>query len=185
MKNIERALEHLDNMLDDLKTVVDGFMKNCSRSNVDKIYTSILTPEEIERCCVRIDGEKLASDESVDIWTDLRLTDLISRVIFVNPKTIVIWSDGTVTKVTAQDEPFDEEKGILMAYNRRFFGDTYMTDLTSTINSAQVCMPNKVKRAMAEKNAKKKIIGESKKKAVKSRKSNAVKKIADKHASKK
>lgn len=40
----------------------------------------------------------------------------IDRVIFNEPATIILWKDGTKTVVKTQDgEPFDEEKGFLMA----------------------------------------------------------------------
>lgn len=48
----------------------------------------------------------------------------ISKVIFNEPATIVIWADGTKTVVKAQDgEEFDPEKGMAMAISKRALGD--------------------------------------------------------------
>ena len=50
--------------------------------------------------------------------------DLIKKVIFNNPFTIVIWTDDTKTIVKAEGEPFDQEKGLAMAISKRLFGNT-------------------------------------------------------------
>ena len=50
--------------------------------------------------------------------------DLIKKVIFNNPCTIVIWIDETKTIVKAEGEPFDQEKGLAMAISKKFFGNT-------------------------------------------------------------
>lgn len=45
----------------------------------------------------------------------------IQNVIFNDPATIVIWSDGTKTVVKAENEPYDPEKGLAMAIAKKFF----------------------------------------------------------------
>lgn len=47
----------------------------------------------------------------------------IEKVIFNNPATIVMWGDGTKTVVKAQDEAFDEEKGLAMAIAKKALGN--------------------------------------------------------------
>ena len=47
----------------------------------------------------------------------------IKRVIFNNPATIVFWADGTKTVVKAQDEEFDQEKGLAMAISKKILGN--------------------------------------------------------------
>ena len=49
--------------------------------------------------------------------------DIIEKVIFNNPATIVIWEDGTKTiiKCDKQDE-FDPEKGLAMAIAKKYLG---------------------------------------------------------------
>ena len=50
--------------------------------------------------------------------------DLIKKVIFNNPYTIIIWFDGTKTIVKAENESFDKEKGLAMALSKKFLGNT-------------------------------------------------------------
>lgn len=45
---------------------------------------------------------------------------LIKKIIFNDPATIILWSDGTKTVVKAHNEPFDPEKGLAMAISNRF-----------------------------------------------------------------
>lgn len=69
------------------------------------------------------------------LWNDVEATSAlttlwygsrpeIEKVIFNDPATIVIWSDGTKTVVKRQDdEPFDKEKGLAMAISKKFLGN--------------------------------------------------------------
>ena len=62
---------------------------------------------------------------------------MIKKVIFAKPKTIVLWADGSKTIVTAQKgEKFDKEKGVLMAYYKKYNGRNYMKDLDEIIANA-------------------------------------------------
>lgn len=47
------------------------------------------------------------------------------KVIFNNPATIVIWSDGSKTVVKCHNEDFDPEKGLAMAICKKFLGSAY------------------------------------------------------------
>lgn len=48
----------------------------------------------------------------------------ISKVIFNDPATIVLWSDGTKTVVKVQEgEMFDPEKGLAMAISKKALGN--------------------------------------------------------------
>lgn len=50
--------------------------------------------------------------------------NLIEKVIFNPPATIVFWKDGDKTIVKCKDgEAFDKEKGIAMAFVKHFFED--------------------------------------------------------------
>jgi len=56
--------------------------------------------------------------------------DLIKRVIFNDPATIVIWSDGTKTVVKCDDrDEFDPEKGLAMAICKKHFGGGFYNDI--------------------------------------------------------
>lgn len=47
----------------------------------------------------------------------------IKKVIFNDPYTIVLWSNGTKTIVKAEDEAYDPEKGLAMAISKYFFNN--------------------------------------------------------------
>ena len=49
----------------------------------------------------------------------------IKDVIFNDPATIVMWSDGTKTVVKAEGESFDPEKGLAMAISKKNLGNKY------------------------------------------------------------
>ena len=49
---------------------------------------------------------------------------VIKKVIFNDPATIVLWSDGSKTVVKCQDgDTFDPEKGLAMAFVKKIFGN--------------------------------------------------------------
>lgn len=51
-------------------------------------------------------------------------SNLIKKVIFNEPATIVFWSDGTKTVVKCgEDDIWDSEKGLAMAVTKKFFGN--------------------------------------------------------------
>lgn len=50
--------------------------------------------------------------------------NVIKKVIFNEPATIVFWSDGTKTVVKCgEDDIWDPEKGLAMAVTKKFFGN--------------------------------------------------------------
>lgn len=51
------------------------------------------------------------------------MLDKIEKVIFNNPATIIIWSDGTKTVVKCNREKFDPEKGLAMAISKKLLGN--------------------------------------------------------------
>lgn len=58
-----------------------------------------------------------------NMFNTLRNIEIV-KVIFNEPATIVIWSDGTKTVVKAQKgEVFDKEKGLAMAVVKKAFGN--------------------------------------------------------------
>lgn len=51
-------------------------------------------------------------------------TPTVKNVIFNNPATIIMWEDGTKSVVKCQNgEPFDPEKGFVMAYLKKMLGN--------------------------------------------------------------
>lgn len=57
------------------------------------------------------------------LFSSLDCSKLIDKVIFNNPATIVIWSDGTKTVVKCHGEKFDKEKGLMVAISKKFLGN--------------------------------------------------------------
>lgn len=56
--------------------------------------------------------------------------DSITNVIFNNPATIVLWSDGTKTVVKCDErDEFDPEKGLAMAICKKHFGGGFYNDI--------------------------------------------------------
>ena len=54
----------------------------------------------------------------------------ITKVIFNDPATIVIWSDGTKTVVKCDErDEFDPEKGLAMAICKKHFGGGFYNDI--------------------------------------------------------
>lgn len=61
-----------------------------------------------------------------NVHADIHLNKIpeIVDVIFNDPATIVLWSDGTKTVVKTQEgEPYDPEKGMAMAFSKKLMGD--------------------------------------------------------------
>lgn len=71
----------------------------------------------------RID-RPLKPGDNVNIMIDLDKKTLINRVLFKDPATIVLWSDGSKTVVKCKNEKFDPEKGLAMAIVKKMLGNT-------------------------------------------------------------
>ena len=61
------------------------------------------------------DGEELEGLNRI-----IKSHEMLKKVIFSPPATIVFWKDGTKTVVKAENEPFDAEKGFAMAVAKKF-----------------------------------------------------------------
>lgn len=91
---------------------------------------------------------------------------VIEKVIFNDPATIILWSDGSKTVVKADGEAYDPEKGMAMAICKKILGnkgsyydvfkkwlpkeDDNETSLLSTI--LMYCMPDIGKGCDAKRN---------------------------------
>ena len=49
----------------------------------------------------------------------------VSKVIFHDPATIVIWADKSKTVVKCHNEPFDKEKGLAMCIAKKVLGERF------------------------------------------------------------
>lgn len=115
---------------------------------------SYVTPKEVEE--MRINAEinkekiedaqvgltKIILNSIYGIPMSLRKDVEITKVIFNNPATIVFWSDGKKTVVKcADDEAFDEEKGLAMAISKRVLGNNgnYYNEFKKWLPKIDIC----------------------------------------------
>jgi hypothetical protein len=69
-------------------------------------------------------GENNKEWTKVNPYLNFNRNTTIKKVVFNNPATIVLWTDGTKTVVKCQnDEIFDPEKGLAMAIAKKAFGN--------------------------------------------------------------
>lgn len=70
-------------------------------------------------------GESTKKTEYDKMYRGVALVDpfTIKQVIFNPPATIVYWTDGTKTVVKADNEVFDSEKGLAMAFAKKALGN--------------------------------------------------------------
>lgn len=82
----------------------------------------VMTKEEMQYCLNDVAvTEKLFKEEKVMRFNSCKPT--IKNVIFNNPATIVMWSDGTKTVVKCgENDDFDPEKGIAMCCMKKLLG---------------------------------------------------------------
>lgn len=63
-------------------------------------------------------------NNSSNITSRVIKPQIIQKVIFNDPCTIILWSDKTKTIVKCgEDEKYDPEKGMAMAISKKFFGN--------------------------------------------------------------
>lgn len=75
------------------------------------------------------DNREYLREQAERIWNEMyRKTIMmgkIKRVVFNDPATIVIWSDGTKTMVKCQDgDVYSKREGLAMCIAKRHFGNT-------------------------------------------------------------
>jgi len=67
-------------------------------------------------------NDVISTEKLHDMWTRSELH--IKKVIFNNPATIIIWSDGTKTVVKVQNgEEYDPEKGMALCCAKKLLGN--------------------------------------------------------------
>ena len=61
---------------------------------------------------------------AIDVVKKLSPVD-VQKVIYNNPATIVMWSDGTKTVVRCQEgDEYDRRTGLLLCFAKKLFGNT-------------------------------------------------------------
>lgn len=105
-------------------TEASGYKFNCA-SDVISFVREVLRRVNQEK----INYTKHDCDATYDLLTTptVRLFEYtIKDVIFNDPATIVLWSDGTKTVVKCRDgEEFDPEKGLALALAKKAMGNKY------------------------------------------------------------
>ena len=77
-----------------------------------------------------IDSTKKLANELQRMSPKQKAINSITKVIFNDPATIVIWSDGTKTVVKCDErDEFDPEKGLAMAICKKHFGGGFYNDI--------------------------------------------------------
>lgn len=74
----------------------------------------------------RIDAMRYVVNDIISLnnaYNNMFKKDTPKKVIFNDPATIVYWKDGTKTVVKAEGEPFDPEKGLVMAVSKKHLGN--------------------------------------------------------------
>ncbi len=110
---------------------IDAFKSDYTWSVNNKIQTYI-DQEVLKQLVPQLDAareqlEKDNADRELEQRQkkNKRLRELIKQVIFSGPMTIVKWNDGTITRVRcAEDETYDQEKGLLAAMAKKLYEDT-------------------------------------------------------------
>lgn len=78
---------------------------------------------------LKIDSFSICKDENTSFEgrffeESIKFKDLIKKVVFHNPATIVYWKDGTKTVVKCQDgDTYDKELGLAMCCSKKLFGN--------------------------------------------------------------
>ena len=79
---------------------------------------------------------------------DVRLRQLISKVVFKNPHVVVFWIDGTITRVKCTEgDVYDPEKGLALAIVKYMFGNSYFRDITKLIKKFGVDYTTTVRKS--------------------------------------
>jgi len=102
------------------KDDLNCFDKSCNEDDVlDAMrycYNDILTTRQY--------GKTLAASLS-QAQVRVNIPNMIDRVIFNDPATIIIWKDGSKTVVKrSDDDVWDPEKGFCMAVIKKLYGHT-------------------------------------------------------------
>ena len=68
--------------------------------------------------------DKIFDDLMKKLNGEFAMKPEIKKVIFNNPATVILWTDGTKTVVKCQDDDtFDKEKGFALAYLKKLLGN--------------------------------------------------------------
>ena len=100
----------------DLKDIYPVSVNECDLKNNDDFL------DATRYCCTDILSAKKSS-AYIEVKVDI--PEMIDRVIFNDPATIIIWKDGSKTVVKkSEDDIWDPEKGCCIAVIKKLYGCT-------------------------------------------------------------
>lgn len=108
-------------MQDAIANAVESAIKDCRMEYEKTLKTLRLKIENSNGLINKFYGENGMLSKLNKLKDSLE----VQKIIINEPAMIVFWKDGTKTVVTATDEAFDEEKGLAMAYAKKWLGNNY------------------------------------------------------------
>lgn len=75
----------------------------------------------------------------------------IESITIEVPKTIIRWSDKTRTEVNCGNDPFDEEKGILLCICKKFLGS--YSEVVKAVDMGKNDVKEKIKKFNESRNS--------------------------------
>lgn len=109
---------------DPKKDIFGLCVNNMIETHIDKQILKKIFEQE-DRIKEELEAEKAAAELKKVQERNKRLRGLIEKVTFSGPVTVVKWNDGTITRVRcAEDEVYDQEKGLLAAMAKKFYENT-------------------------------------------------------------
>lgn len=131
--NFQKSLDAMDRIAKENKALLDDVIakhekekETMDRSCGTCKYMRTVCPDCYE-CMRTIDhiNWKPLTKVSMKSTIEIDMSPAVKDVIFNPPATIVFWKDGTKTVVKADGEEFDAEKGLAMAFSKKFLGNKY------------------------------------------------------------
>lgn len=115
---VENIYETMHNLATHVEKEYNAPVESMHEYTIDFLSRGYRSPKKLDSW---IRGNRI--ENFTFNYKDINSLPPIDDVIFNNPATIVLWSDGTKTVVKATDEAFDEEKGLAMAICKKIFGN--------------------------------------------------------------
>ena len=102
------------------REVMSALREGCHKRNIEN-------KDDILDAMRYVYNDILTTQKYCETFKSPRLyRDAIQKVIFNEPATIILWSDGSKTIVKcAEDEVFNAEKGLAMAICKKILGDDF------------------------------------------------------------
>ena len=100
------------------------WMKTWTKTQINSVYGAFGNAGEAAEYCKKdVENTQFAYERLLGGHWHLPSVE-VKKVIFNDPATIIQWNDGSKTVVKCQNgEPFDAEKGFVMAYLKKLLGN--------------------------------------------------------------